>query len=154
MWSALGSVLLGVMGWLITSFFAKPLIDFLDLRRKVHEEIVYTGNIGAMQLGQEEDRAKFDEAVEDLRRLGAKVQATNVAATWPLRIFLSRFGYDLGKAGRGLIGLSNSLHLGDGSRELQTNWVQKGMKLPCDYRDEQLKTLCKSRLSREEVPRQ
>ncbi len=102
MWSALGSVLLGVLGWLITSFFAKPLIDFLDLRRKVHEEIVYTGNIGAMQLGQKEDRAKFDEAVEDLRRLGAKVQATNVAATWPLRIFRSRFGYDLGKAGRGL----------------------------------------------------
>jgi hypothetical protein len=86
MWPAIGSVLLGVIGWLITSFIGKPFIDFLDLRRKVHEEIVYTGNIGAMQLGQEDQRAKFEGAFENLRRLGAKVQATHVAATRPLRI--------------------------------------------------------------------
>jgi hypothetical protein len=48
MWSAIASVLLGVIGWLVASFFAKPFLDFLNLRSQVHEEIIFTGNVGTM----------------------------------------------------------------------------------------------------------
>jgi len=131
--------LAGVLGWVVASFFGKPLIEFLDLRRKVHEEIVYTGNVGFMDLQDEKQRARYDEAVENLRRLGAKVQAIDVAATTPLRFVLLKVGFNLEQAGRGLIGLSNSLHLRDGGRMMQTAWIQNGLKLPRDFTDEQIR---------------
>jgi hypothetical protein len=137
MWSAIGSILLGVGGWLVTSFFGKPFVEFLELRKQVHEEIVYTDNIGLMQLSTPD----YDVAVASLRRLGAKVQAIDAAAAWPLRPFLNYMGYDLPTAGRGLVGLSNSLAQQDGSRAVQKSWVQTGLKLPRDYTDEQLKQI-------------
>ncbi|MGO9719147.1 MAG: hypothetical protein ACLPIG_11145 [Methylocella sp.] len=51
MWSAIAPVLLGAAGWLAASFFGKPLLDFLNLRGQVHEEIIFTGNIGQMVAG-------------------------------------------------------------------------------------------------------
>jgi hypothetical protein len=137
MWSAIASILLGVVGWIAASFFAKPLLDFLNLKSQVHEEIVFTGNIGTMVAGT----ANYDKAVNSLRRLGAKVQATNVSASRPLAWFLSVFGYDLPKAGGGLIGLSNSLASTDGSRALHINSIQAALKLPRDYTDDYLRSV-------------
>ena len=132
MWSAIASFLLGVVGWFVTNFFGKPLLDFLNLRSQVHEEIIFTGNVDAMV----EHKANYDKAVESLRRLGAKVQATNVSVSSlpfvPLRWFLSKQGYDLVRAGRGLIGLSNSLASTDDSRAHHINSIQTGLKLPRD----------------------
>jgi hypothetical protein len=135
MWSAIASVLLGVAGWFVASFFAKPLLDFLNLKSQVHEEIVFTANVGVMRAGT----AEYDKAVDSIRRLGAKVQATKVSASLPLGWFLSIFGYDLAKAGGSLIGLSNSLASTDGSRALHTNSIQAGLKLPRDYTDDYLR---------------
>jgi len=130
MWSVIASFLLGVGGWIVISFFAKPLLDFLNLRSQVHEEIIFTGNIGPMAEGT----ANYDKAVESLRRLGAKVQATNVSVSSlpfvPLGWFLSMQGYDLVRAGRGLIGLSNSLTKTNGSRAHHINSIQAALKLP------------------------
>jgi hypothetical protein len=98
MWCAIGSFLLGGIGWFATSFFAKPYLDFWNLRGQVHEEIIFTGNIGHMVAGTSD----YDKAVDSLRRLGAKVQATNITALPLLRRCLSNAGYDLVKAGGGL----------------------------------------------------
>jgi hypothetical protein len=98
----------------------------------VHEEIIFTGNIDPMVAGE----ADHLKAFESLRRLGAKLQAMNENISslrlvfLPLRWFLSKQGYDLRRAGRGLIGLSNSLALTDGSRAHQINSIQAGLKLP------------------------
>ena len=118
MWAAIVSFLLGVGGWIVISFFGKPLLDFLNLKSQVHEEIIFTGNIGPMVAGT----PNHDKAVESLRRLGAKVQAMNANVSvsslpfvfLPLRWFLSMQRYDLRRAGRGLVGLSNSLATEDG----------------------------------------
>ncbi len=146
MWSAIASLLLGAIGWLVTSFFAKPLLDFLDLKKRVFEEIIFTGNIGAMVANE----PAFEEAVDDLRRLGAQLQATAATDSIILRLFLAKRGYDLMKAGRGLIGLSNSLHTQDGSRALQTNSVQVGLKLPRDYDDTMIQTIAHRMQNRED----
>jgi hypothetical protein len=73
MWSAIVPFLLGVGGWIAISFFGKPLLDFLSLRSQVHEEIIYTNNVGKMV----EHKDDYPKAVESLRRLGARVQAMN-----------------------------------------------------------------------------
>ena len=97
MWSAIASVLLGVVGWLGVSFVGKPLLDFLNLRSQVHEAIIFTGNVGPMATGGSD----YEKAEDSLRRLGAKVHATNATASLPLRWYLSKAGYDLVRAGGG-----------------------------------------------------
>jgi hypothetical protein len=110
MWSAIASFLLGVVGWLGVSFVGKPLLDFLNLRSQVHEEIIFTGNIGPMTA----DTSVYDKAQNSLRRLGAKVHATNDVTAWlplrwhatnviaslPLRWYLSKTGYEPCQGGR------------------------------------------------------
>ncbi len=130
------SVLLGIIGWFLAGFFAKPLLNFLALRRKVHEEmILHLSNIDTMTrpLG-----LAYVEAVVSLRRLGAKVQAINDSASGLLRCFLSIRGYDLPGAGRGLIGLSNSLNRGDRLLAIHRNAIQMALKLPRDFNDEEI----------------
>ena len=48
----------------------------------------------------------------------------------PLRRFLSMQGYDLARAGRGLIGLSNSLAVTDGSGAHQIGLISSGLEAP------------------------
>jgi len=128
MWLLIASVLLGIVGWLATSFFAKPLLDFLNLRSQVLEEMFFTANV------DDENMTVYESAKESLRRLGAKVQATDVRALRPLRWFLSKWGYNLGMAGSGLIGLSNSLNVS--GRHLHADKIEKGLRLPRTSADE------------------
>jgi hypothetical protein len=95
MWPAIASFLLGIVGWLVASFVGTPFLDFLKLRGKVHEELIFTGNMGEINAGKPE----HEKARDSLRRLGAKVQATNVSATPPLRWFFGVLGYDLVEGG-------------------------------------------------------
>jgi hypothetical protein len=137
MWSAIASILLGAAGWFAASFFGKPLLDFLNLRREVHEEIIFTANIGQMISSTSE----HDQAQDTLRRLGARMQATHASALSLLRWFLSKAGYDLVMAGGGLIGLSNALEHLTGTRDFHTNSIRVGLKLPdntMDYRNKVL----------------
>jgi hypothetical protein len=137
MGSAIGTTLLGIVGgffaWIATNFLGKPLLDFLALRSQVQEEITFTGNVGPMTAHTPE----YDEAVESLRRLGAKMRATNVDAQLmlrrPLRWFLLKSGYDLEKAARNLIGLSNAMALPHDKRAGHITSIQDALRLPHDY---------------------
>jgi hypothetical protein len=122
--------------------FRKPLFDFMNLRGQVHEEIIFTGNIGGRIEGEVKyDEAARDKAVDSLRRLAAKVLATEASAWFPLRWCLSRWGYDLVKAGNGLFGLSGSLTSNDGSRAIHKNSIQDALKLSRDRTDDQLRAI-------------
>ena len=99
MWCGIVSVLLGVAGWFVTSFFAKPLLDFWNLRSQVQEEIIFTANIAPIAA----DDSRYRKTVDSLRRLGAKVLAMNITESRLLRRYLSKCKYDLGKAGCRLI---------------------------------------------------
>jgi hypothetical protein len=74
-WQYFVPLFLGVAAWFATSFFAKPWLDFLNLRSLVLEEMVFTANVDQMVAGT----PAYGIAVESLRRLGAKVLATDVA---------------------------------------------------------------------------
>jgi hypothetical protein len=143
---AIVSFLLGVVGWFAAGLVGKPWLDFLNLRSQVHEEIIFTGNIGP---GPGYDKAAYDKAQESLRRLAAKMNstnataATNITALRLLRWYLSRNGYDLAKAADGLMGLCNSLadDPSDFLRARYTNSIQMGLNLPRDRNDESLRLL-------------
>ena len=69
--------------------------------------------------------------------------ATNVIASLPLRWYPSKTGYDLVKAGGGLIGLSNSMgdDPSDFHRATYTNSIQVGLNLPRDRNDQSMRLL-------------
>jgi hypothetical protein len=132
MWSAFWPVFLGVVGWFVASFFGRPYLDFLSLRSQVQEEIIFTGNVGPMTA---HSTADYEKAVGSLRRLGAKMQAMDVSAQ-PPRWFLSLLGFDLAKAGRNLIGLSNALT--DDGRVLHVDKIEVALNLPRSSTDDYL----------------
>jgi hypothetical protein len=137
MWSAIASFLLGVVGWFFTGYLGKPWLDFMSLRSQVHQEIVFTRNIGGKAEGEVNyDKAAHDKAVESLRRLAAKVLATEAIAWRPLRWWFFVRGYNLVKAGSDLIGLSNSLTSNDGSRGDHRRSIQVCLRLPGDHTDD------------------
>lgn len=135
MWSAIASVLLGALGWFATSFFAKPLLEFINLKSEVLEEMIFSANIDALSEGL----PIYKTAVESLRHLGAKVLATDVTAPWLLRKFLDLWGYDLHTAGSNLIGLSNSLNVK--GRYLHADKIETSLLLPRTSSDEFIDTI-------------
>jgi len=147
-WSAIWPFVFGAFGCFVANFFARPFLDFLVLRSEVHEEIIFTGNVGPMTA----DKPDYVVAVDSLRRLGAKMQAMDVRvrtplaqvpllslAQAPLRRFLPALGFDLATAGRDLIGLSNAL-LAVG-RPFHVDRIEVAMKLPRSSTDDYLQAL-------------
>lgn len=45
------------------------------------------------------------------------------------------------RAGNALIGLSNSLYKEDGLRAIKSDEIQKGLKLPREYTDDQIREI-------------
>jgi hypothetical protein len=131
----IATFVVAVAGWLVTNFVAKPYLNFWNLRSQVHEEIVFTANVAPIDVGS----PRYLEVADSLRRLGAKVLTTNNTAFPPLRLYLSKAGFDLAKAGDGLIALSKSLaDSGPHHRAIYTNRIQVGLKLQRDYTDDDL----------------
>jgi hypothetical protein len=120
--------LAGVLGWIATSFLANPYLDFIKLKKQVHEEVVLSGQVSNIV----KDTPIYSDAEANLRRLGAQLLATQQATAYPLRCYLNFRGYDLAKAGNGLIKLSNSLSQFDEFRTGQKKSVVDGLKLPRD----------------------
>jgi hypothetical protein len=120
----------GNCGRVCNELFCKAVPRFLDPRGLVFEEMIVTANVDQIVEGT----PAYWTAVETLRRLGAKVLATDVAASRQLRWFLSKRGYDLTTAGSNLIGLSNLLNVK--GRHLHADRIEKGLRRPRTSSDE------------------
>ena len=130
--------LAGVAGaWFVTNYFAKDLLEFRRLRTQIHESLFFTANI--MARGFEEGR--YDAAVDELRRLAAKLEALWVSAGWYTKNFWAWRGFDLVEASRGLTGYSNTLGNKDVSRALHRHKVEKALKLPLSDSAETVKQI-------------
>src|SRR5207248_11362408 len=116
---------------------------FYELRRTVHEELVFTANIGdAYNVG-------FTKAQDDLRRLSAKIDALNQSISLASRRFLRWRGYDLEKAAGGLRGLSNNIGRRGYNKAYSRFEVQTGLRLPADDTAERLERLRQAEERRE-----
>jgi hypothetical protein len=104
MWSALASIILGVIGWIIARFLFEPMKEIADLRREAQECLIFHGNV-AKDAPAEERRAASDA----FRRIGAGLVSRHIAAyTW-VRWCCAWLGWDIHSAGALLISLGNSI---------------------------------------------
>jgi hypothetical protein len=154
MWEFLGSLVVtfvvGGLGWLATNFIAKPILDFYDLRRRTHEElivaanIVIPGNVGAPQASDQDssETKRYERAYEALRRLGAQLAALDISVEQPARYFFKMQRYDLKVASQGLFAFANSLSSPvQEERFFPRNQVETALKLPRTYSDEDLRQI-------------
>ncbi len=122
MWHVIWPIILGVTGCLVANLLIKPLLTFLSLRSQVYEELVFSQNV------DDGDAAEYKRSIVELRRLGARIQATNVIATGFLRLIISKLDYDLDLAGLALIDLSHSMSRPERHRYIDR--IEEGLHLP------------------------
>jgi hypothetical protein len=133
---AIAAVGLGAAGWFAANFLGEPLLRFARLRRDIHESLIFTANISSI-IRVEIQNAGYDE----LRRHGARLEALWTTAPQLVRRSWVFRRYDLTGAATALIGLSNSLSDATGSRAIFRTRIQKGLRLPRDYTDQELKDI-------------
>lgn len=123
---------LGALGWFFAHVVAEQLMEYYELRKKVHEEMKFIENIGRT------NDEMFSNAVIALRRLAAQVLSLEETLHILPRAFLSWRGFDLARASRGLFGLSNNFSEKGFVKAKSRADVQAGLKLPQDYSAEEL----------------
>ena len=127
MQTVLATLAVATLGWVALLIIGQPIIRFFELRQDTREQMLYFANIPVPKEGAEINN-RFEEAHDALRRLGAKMLAfseTKIAAP-----IVHRFGYDPASAGRGLIGLSNTLPTYGPERAGWRRQIEQALKLP------------------------
>ena len=135
---------IGGIGWFITNMLIGPWRDFLQLRKEIHEAVIFTANVfptvpDGLQSPVARDERHI-QAIHEIRQLAARLQAAN-HSFWKLhRWYAAKRGYDLDLAGKSMIGLSNST--GDLAL-IATHRVEKGLKLPVSLSDDVVQEMWK-----------
>jgi hypothetical protein len=119
-WGTTITIALGGFGWLITSFFGRPYMQFHDLRSEVIQKSVLYDNVSAAAKQREFDGYRshveltevelyrLREAQEEFRDLAARMRA--FALNEPLTVwFVKLWHYDSLEASAALLGVSNTL---------------------------------------------
>jgi hypothetical protein len=125
----LGTIIGGIFAWVTRQYFAASLEQFRELRSHVSEALLFTANISRRDI----DPDRYDEAVDELRRLAAQLKGLHDSSTKPVRWYFARKGYELPEAIAALIGYSNSLSDKTGQKGMHKYDVQMALKLPLSY---------------------
>jgi hypothetical protein len=131
---ALISGFAGVCAWVAANFFAAPLIEFRNLRKAVHQSLLFNANVGDISTDE-----RIDSAMTELRGYAAALNALWVTAPLAVKKYLLWSGYNVDSATSGLTGLSNSIHLQEGSRAIHRHRIEKGLCLPMSYTDAEIR---------------
>jgi hypothetical protein len=103
MWSALSSIVLGIIGWWISKLVFEPVKELVDLRRETQEALLLFGN-----LDKDAPLPEREEAAATFRRLGAGFASRHLAAypwvTWWCERILK---WDIYSAGSSLMGIGH-----------------------------------------------
>ena len=106
MTGSLGTIIYGIIGglvgWFATDFLARPIRQFFQLRGEICEAMVMFDNV------RTGDLTRLKEAREAFRELGARMLAF-AHTEWLGNWLIVRLRYDPIKAGRSLIGVSNTI---------------------------------------------
>ena len=119
-WSAVGALLLGGIGWFVTSFVGRPIRQFFDLRGEViHRAVLYDNVTAAMRQSpdgsvepleiSEDERNRLREAQNAFRDLAARMRAFALNERFAVRVVES-LGYDPMEASAAVLGVSNTLY--------------------------------------------
>jgi hypothetical protein len=133
---AIGILALGAVGWFATSFIARPLMHFIELRGEVIYRMVLYANVRARwherpddtmvanELSDEEDK-RLDEAQDIFRELAARMRA--FALNEPFAVRIVKRWYDPLEASTALLGVSNTLERTGGNRAKKQEALEKAL---------------------------
>jgi hypothetical protein len=119
-WGTTFTIALGSIGWLVTSFFGRPYMQFHELRSDVIQKSVLYDNVSAAAKQRESDgylshvelteaeEGRLRKAQAEFRELAARMRA--FALNEPLTVwFVKLLHYDPLEASAALLGVSNTL---------------------------------------------
>ncbi len=128
--SMLLTAIVALVTWFGTHFVGNPFIKFYSLREKIHQSLFFTANTGA----RDDDPARYDKAVEELRRHAAALDALRVTLPSFPKWVLNKRGYKLEEVVSGITSLSNTLDVA-GEKAIYRNKIECGLKFPRNYTD-------------------
>ena len=130
MWSfLLGTLIGGILGWLLYRHLSSPLERFAELRSYVSEALLFTSDISHGHT----DPDRYDEVAYELRRLAVELDVFQKSNIKPVDWYLRSRGYKLTDAVRALIGLSNSLSDETEQKAMYENDIERALKLTLSY---------------------
>jgi hypothetical protein len=103
MWSVVGTVILGALGWAIAKLIFEPFKEIMDLRRQAQECLILHGYLAADAPPNERL-----ECASEFRKIGAGLVSRHIAAYPWVRWCVHYLGWDIHSAGAMLIGISDS----------------------------------------------
>lgn len=127
----------GIVSWFVTQSVAEPLRRFLGMRRDIAQHLLDYDNVAAardvdgkrLEQFDEQDAARLRDAQKKLREFATQTLSyvqTDAVATNLIR-WLWR--YDPMKAGRSLIGLSNTLGAYGEERHRHRNNIRDALRI-------------------------
>jgi hypothetical protein len=118
------SAVAATIAWIVTNFFAEPLLSFYKRRRAIHESLLYSANVSHDVSSKEDYLAVYAK----LRRHAAAINALEETAPALIKYWLHIRKFNLKVAGTALIGLGNSLSSDDGVRGKFRRQLQKALR--------------------------
>jgi hypothetical protein len=128
-----------VIGWIVLEFVVKPFRTFFDIKKDCLEILTLYGDVGAREIYLRDDHTRpidprivaketrLREAEGAFRKCGSKLQAFANTETLAV-IALRRIGYRPLEAGRGFIGLSNTIGEHGQARNDNRNLIERSLK--------------------------
>ena len=130
LWSLLWAVTGGIVVWYGSNFIAEPISRFLRMREQIRSRMLYYENVVSGILGWHPDSLHLHAAESEFRELATDLRGFSDTRPY-VTAMLQCVGYDLTRASRALIGLSNALAGGDGSKaKLSRTQVKRALKFP------------------------
>jgi hypothetical protein len=137
-WSTIGWIVAGGVGWFATAFVGSPIRRFYDLRGEVIQRSVMYANVMAVQKEfpdgsvtpnelSEDETKRLREAVDVFRDLAARMRAFALnerLAVW----FVKRWGYDPWEASEALFWVSHTLPTYGGKRADAKKTLEKALR--------------------------
>jgi hypothetical protein len=137
-WSLFLAVIGGVVVWYGSNFIAEPISRFLRMREQIRSRMLHYENVGlgSGTLQWHPDGLRLHAAELEFRELATDLRGFSDTRRY-VTAMLRSVGYDLTRASRALIGLSNSLASGDGRKaNLLRTQVERALKFPLSYRSD------------------
>jgi hypothetical protein len=119
-WITLLSIMAGAVGYLIATFWVRPILRYRDIKSQVASDLVCFANAIELQKLDGSFREDTLQRKDANRRRAAELKAVYFELPHWYRLWLKCRGENLGEASSELIGLSNS-----SSRDEAKDYIQK-----------------------------
>ncbi|TAG77633.1 MAG: hypothetical protein EAZ24_07440 [Burkholderiales bacterium] len=126
--AALIGVVAGGAGYWVTTFWMKPIVNYIELRSKVAADLIYYAQVVSAEGLKQRMQELYEERVLANRRHSADLAACTLELPFWYRWYLRSRGCSPNEAVRNLIGLSNATDYDDAEKRIGKIKVALGLK--------------------------